>query len=40
MTKEEITARLQELAAVLGRDADISGSNVTSPPLGAAREEH
>ena len=26
MTKEEITARLQELAAVLGRDADISGS--------------
>ncbi|MXF28718.1 DNA-packaging protein FI, partial [Escherichia coli] len=26
MTKEEITARLQDLAAVLGRDADISGS--------------
>ena len=26
MTKEEITARLQELAVALGRDADISGS--------------
>ncbi|HDD9398972.1 TPA: DNA packaging protein [Escherichia coli] len=26
MTKEEITERLQKLATVLGRDADISGS--------------
>ncbi|EFB5187756.1 DNA-packaging protein FI [Escherichia albertii] len=26
MTKEQITERLQELAAILGREADISGS--------------